>query len=93
MSDEYPHYLLPGDTFNLKVGGKLFARTATAEVTIRNDDDAMGFVAGYTFPHTTVPGETLNLLGRDVVIAVEKTFEWWCSIADGIPELGLFDAV
>ena len=36
------------------------------------------------------------LLGRTVVTAQRKTFEdyrsmeWWCSTADGIPELGLF---
>ncbi len=96
---EYPYHLMAGDTFTLTSGDARFSAIATSPTTIRDETDAKAFVSGYSFPHTIVPGETIYLLGREVVVAIEKTFEsyddmeWWCATAEGIPELGLFDAV
>lgn len=97
MAENYPYHLEKGDTFSLVTpGGTKYSATAKHDTTIRDEFDAQNFVSGYSFPHTTRPGETIQLLGREVVIAVERTFEsyadmeWWCSKADGIPEIGLY---
>lgn len=94
---EYPYCLSPGQQFNLFVGDKTYHRIARVPEILRDEDQAMSFVSGYRYPVTFEPGDTIKLLGRTVVTAQRKTFEdyrsmeWWCSTADGIPEIGLFD--
>lgn len=93
---EFPYNLKRGDTFNLRAGDKVYTQTAAGDTVLQDEDDAFDFVSDYTYPVTFKPGDTIQLLGRTVVTAQRKTFEdyrsmeWWCSTADGIPELGLF---
>lgn len=81
------------------VGSKAYSQTAACDVVLQNEDEAFDFVSKYNYPVSFEAGDTIELLGRTVVTAVPKTFEdyrsmeWWCSTADGIPEIGLFNAV
>lgn len=96
---EYPYRIPRGSIFTLWVGHRAYSQTAACGVVLQNEDDALNFVSNYDYPVSFKAGDTIELLGRTVVTAVPKTFEdyrsmeWWCSIADGIPEMGLFDAV
>ena len=85
--------------FTLWLGNRAYPQIAARDVTLRNEGDALNFVSKYDYPVSFEAGDTIELLGRTVVTAVPKTFEdyrsmeWWCLTADGIPEIGLFNAV
>lgn len=95
---DYPYHLSPGQIFSLLVGDRTYRRMVGAPKILWNEDQALSFVSGYEYPVTFKPGDKIELLGRTVITAQRKTFEdyrsmeWWCSTADGIPEIGLFDA-